>query len=82
MWQSHLAGKAHRVCALSLVVMMSAGCSGQQEASKASPEPVTKDAKDTVFRETVGTMDKARAVEDTAAQHQQQLDQALENAEK
>ena len=38
-------------------------------------------AKDTVFGDTVETMDKARAVEDVAAQRQRELQQSLEQAE-
>jgi hypothetical protein len=56
------------------------GCSAQQQDDGA--EPVANDAaKGTVFKEMAGTLDKARGVEDTAAQQQQQLDRALEQAE-
>jgi hypothetical protein len=54
----------------------------QQDAAKNAAQDTAKNtAKNTVFKEMVGTMDKARGVEDTAAQHKEQLDQALERAE-
>ena len=52
-----------------------AACSAPPE------EPKKPDPKETVFREPVEAMDRARAVEDTAAEHQRQLEQAEQQAE-
>jgi outer membrane murein-binding lipoprotein Lpp len=66
-----------------MVVTLLAACSAsQQEGKEKSAAQAPKNpAQETVFKDMVGTMDKARAVEDTAAQHKQQLDQALQQAE-
>ena len=45
--------------------------------AREEPPPV----KDTVFGDVVGTMDKARAVEDTTMQHKEDLDRAMNEAE-
>lgn len=57
----------------SLVVSLGLCACGARE----EPPPV----KDTVFGDAVGTMDKARAVEDTTMRHKEDLDRAMESAE-
>lgn len=66
---------AERSLAGLLVVIALSGCGGEQESQ--SPPPI----EETVFSDAVGTMDKARAVEDTTLQHKQDLDKALDAAE-
>jgi len=66
--------------ALSLACALSAcGPSADQPSADQSPElpPV----EDTAFGDMVGTMDKARAVEDTTMAHKEELDRALQEAE-
>jgi hypothetical protein len=53
-----------------------AACSPSPDEQR-EPPPV----KDTVFGDTVSTMDKARSVEDTTMQHKQELDRAVQDAE-
>lgn len=65
---------AQRIVA-ALAVAILAGCgAAENEAGERQPPPV----EDTVFGDTVGTLDKARAVEDTVMQHKQELDRRLE----
>ncbi len=59
---------------LALCCTVAFSACGRQEAA---PMPV----EDTVFSETVGAMDKARAVDDVTRQHKQDLDRAMEAAE-
>ncbi len=54
------------------VLLASAACAPKQE-----PPPV----KDTAFGEMVGTMDRARGVQDTTMQHKAYTDKALDAAE-
>jgi hypothetical protein len=67
---------AERSLAALLVAMALSACSGGQEESR-EPLPV----EETVFGDTVGAMDKARAVEDLTLQHKEDLDKALDAAE-
>lgn len=63
-------------CAGSIVLLVAlCACGGQDGASRAEP-PVIEE---TAFGEVVGTMDKARAVEDVTRQRTEQLNEALEN---
>jgi hypothetical protein len=54
------------------------GCAGDEEAS-ARPEPPP--VEETVFRDMVGTMDKARGVEDAMKQQKEERDRAMEESE-
>lgn len=68
--------KAHRSLAAPLIVAALAACGpGPQESRE--PPPV----EDTVFGDMVETMDRAQAVEDTARQHKEALDRALDASE-
>lgn len=58
------------------VSMLLAACGAQDEAPP-EPPPV----KDTAFGDMVGTMDKARGVEDTTMQHKEDLDRAMQESE-
>jgi hypothetical protein len=60
-------------CFSALIVCLGLCACGAQEEPPA--------VKDTVFGDAVGTMDKARAVQDTTLQHKEDLDRALESAE-
>lgn len=67
---------AHRSLVALLLAVALSGC-GAKESETAQPMPV----EDTVFGDTVGAMDKARAVEAQTMQHKEELDRAMENAE-
>ena len=54
------------------LLVLLAACTQKQE-----PPPV----KDTAFGDMVGTMDRARGVEDTTMQHKADTDKALDAAE-
>lgn len=64
------------LAAFSLVCTLSA-CSPSPDEQREPPPPV----KGTAFGDTVATMDKARAVEDTTMQHKEDVDRALQEAE-
>jgi hypothetical protein len=49
--------------------------------SDSEPREETAPVKDTVAGDLVGTMDKARGVEDTTMQHKEELDRAMDAAE-
>ena len=68
--------QAHRTLAALCCAVALTACGGAQEEEKA-PMPV----EDTVFGDAVGTMDKARAVEETTLKHKEELDRAMETAE-
>lgn len=63
------------LAAFSLACTLSA-CSPSPDEQR-EPPPV----KDTAFDDMVGTMDKARAVENTTMQHKEDVDRALQEAE-
>jgi hypothetical protein len=67
---------AHRTLATLVVCCVLSACGSDQDEPR-EPTPV----KDTVFGDAVGTMDKARAVEETTMQHKEDLDRAMEDAE-
>ena len=69
---------AHRLLAMSLVLVGLAACGGGEEREAEKPMAV----EDTVFGDMVGTQDKARAVQDTTMEHKQEMDRALDDAEK
>jgi len=66
---------AARLLAALLVCFGLVGCGDQSKTTE--PPPV----KDTVAGDLVGTMDRARGVEDTSMQHKEELDRALDAAE-
>lgn len=65
-----------RSLAALLVAIAVSACGGGQEKSEA-PLPV----EETVFGDAAGTMEKARAVEDTTLRHKDDLDKALDAAD-
>jgi hypothetical protein len=65
-----------------LIVLLAAsvqlGCSSEENASpREAPPPV----EETVFGDTVSTLDKARAVEATVLQQKEELDRAVRQSE-
>jgi hypothetical protein len=62
---------------LSSAVLLGACGAADEPQREPAPPPV----EETAFGDMVGTMDKARAVEDTAKQRMDQLNDALENNE-
>jgi hypothetical protein len=52
-------------------------CGSQEEPKQPDPPPV----KDTAFGDMVGTMDKARAVQDTVLKQKEEMDRQLEQQE-
>ncbi len=58
------------------LIVLSA-CGGEADAPRSEPPPV----EETAFGDMVGTMDKARSVEETTKQRKEQLDEALEASE-
>lgn len=62
--------------ALALVAMLAA-CGATEDSPRAEPPPV----EETAFGDMVGTMDKARGVEDATMQHKQNLDAAVDASE-
>jgi hypothetical protein len=66
----------HRTLAPLVICCLLSACGGSQDEPR-EPMPV----KDTVFGDTVGTMDKARGVEDTMTQHKEDLDRVTKEAE-
>jgi hypothetical protein len=67
-----------RVCSVVFACLIVAACGGSSaEEEQREPPPV----EDTVFGDAVGTMDRARAVEDTTLQHKQDLDRAIDQQE-
>jgi hypothetical protein len=67
-----------RVCSVVLAYMLLQGCGGSPgEGEQREPPPV----EETAFGDAVGTMDRARGVEDTTLQHKQDLDRAIDQQE-
>jgi hypothetical protein len=66
-----------RVCSVVCACLLAAACGGTGEEEQRQPPPV----EDTAFGDAVGTMDRARAVEDTTLQHKQDLDRAIDEQE-
>lgn len=64
------------VMALTVPALSGCGSSAEHEAPR-EPPPV----KDTAFGDMVGTMDKARGVQDTVDTHKQDLDRQMQSAE-
>lgn len=67
-----------RVCSVVFACMLFEACGGSPgEVDEREPPPV----EDTVFGDAVGTMDRARGVEDTTLQHKRDLDRAIDQQE-
>jgi hypothetical protein len=62
---------------LAVISCSLAACGAHDEPKKSEPPPV----KDTVFGDMVGTMDKARAVQDTTLKQKEDMDRQLEQQE-
>jgi hypothetical protein len=78
-----MAGSLRALESVAIALLLMA-CSAPPPETKQVPAAAQRteaSAKATAFDDMTGTMDKARAVQDTADQHQRQLDQALEQAE-
>jgi hypothetical protein len=58
--------------------LLQSACGGSEPPEPSPPPPPVSE---TVFGDAVGTMDRARAVEDVTMQQKQAIDQALEQAE-
>jgi hypothetical protein len=66
----------HRLLAALIVSAALAACGSESEPPQTPPAP-----KDTIAGDMARSMDKARAVEDTAMQHKEDLDRSLDAAE-
>ncbi len=70
----------HTVRALAmsfLVILTMTGCGASETPEESQSPPI----EETAFGETVGTLDKARAVEGTVMQQKEDIDQALQESE-
>ena len=67
-----------RILLTVIASVMLGGCGSRAEQEK-PPEPPP--VKDTVFGDMVGTMDKARGVQDTVNAQKQELDRQVQGAE-
>lgn len=68
--------KIRSLFAVPAALLILVGCGGSADVPEPAPPPV----EDTAFGEMVGTMDKARTVEDTTMQHKEELDRQLDEA--
>ena len=68
---------AQRLVIVSIVTLLGGCGAAENETEERQPPPV----EDTVFGDTVETLDRARGVEDTVMQHKQELDRRLEQDE-
>lgn len=67
-----------RICTSTIAALLLASCgAAEEEAPRTEPPPI----EDTVFGDTVGAMDKARAVQDATLQHKKDMDRALQESE-
>jgi hypothetical protein len=60
-----------------MCVLVLFGCGSSDREQEREPPPV----KDTAFGDMVGTMDKARDVQNTVDEHKQELDKQLQSQE-
>jgi hypothetical protein len=67
----------HGARAFTLMAALFVTACGSSTDSKSDPPPV----KDTVFGDMVGTMDRAKGVQDTVMQGKQHVDEAVESAD-
>lgn len=68
--------------ALACLLLVACGSPRQEPASFDSAPGGSPGAGETVLDDMVGTMDRARAVEDITLQHKEALDRAMEQAER
>jgi hypothetical protein len=68
---------SHRLICTSALIALLAGCGSESHEEAAPPE-----VKDTAFGDMVGTMDKARGVEDTIGQQKRDTDEQLDKQER
>ena len=66
--------KIRSLLAVPAALLILVGCGESADAPEPTPPPV----EDTAFGEMAGTMDKARAIEDTTMQHKEELDRQLD----
>lgn len=70
--------RASRVLIVLLACTLQFGCgSGDSAVQRESPPPV----EETVFGDTVSTLDKAHAVQDTVLEQKENLDRAISESE-
>ena len=70
--------RTHRVLIVLLACAPQFGCgSDGSDAQRESPPPV----EETVFGDTVSTLDKAHAVQDTVLEQKEELDRAISESE-
>jgi hypothetical protein len=67
-----------RIVCVAITLCVLGGCGGSAEP-EARPEPPP--VEDTAFGDMVGTMDRARGVQDTVDTHKQELDRQMQSAE-
>ncbi|HEY5808473.1 MAG TPA: hypothetical protein VIT67_10920 [Povalibacter sp.] len=64
---------------LTAICLCGLGACGSSSDSESRPEPPP--VKDTAFGDMVGTMDKAKGVQDTVDTHKQDMDKQLQSQE-
>ena len=67
-----------RISLATAVAVLLVGCGSSDDSPRAEAPPVEA----TALGDMVGTMDKARGVEDATMQHRQNLDKAIEESER
>lgn len=67
-----------KITAAAILLAALAGC-GSSEPPQ--PPPAPPPVQDTAFGDLVGTMDRARGVQDTVQQQKEATDKAIENSE-
>ena len=66
-----------RIGLVAICLCLIGGCGSSEPEAPPEPMPV----EETVFGDTVGTLDKARGVQDTVDTHKQDLDRQMDAAE-
>ena len=70
--------RTHRVLIVLLACTLQFGCGSDESATqREAPPPV----EETVFGDTVSTLDKANAVQDTVLEQKEELDRAINESE-
>ena len=65
-----------RIGSIAICLVALGGCGGGSAEPEERPAPPP--VEDTVFGDTVGTLDKARGVQDTVDSHKQDLDRQMD----